>query len=240
VDHTPFRRQHRALLGLIGSPIGGSASPAMHEAAGEAVGVRCNYQLIDIANADAVELKRILHGVRRLGFAGVNVTYPYKEAVVGLLDALAPSAQAIGAVNTIVVRDGGLIGHNTDVSGFRRAVQTLVNEAGRGPVALIGAGGVGKAIAFALAELAVAEIRVFDVDTDKATALAARIGGRAKVAACRSVVEALDGAVGLVNGTPGRYDAEPRYASPANAAARRPVRRRRGLFDAVDSAAHGG
>ena len=200
--HGLSRRKGRALLGLIGSPIGGSASPAMHEAAGDAVGVRCHYQLIDVAGADTAELTRLLDGVRRLGFAGVNVTFPYKEAVVGVLDSLSASAEAIGAVNTVVVRDGRLVGHNTDASGFRRAIAPLVEGAGRGPVALLGAGGVGKAIAFALAELAIAEIRVFDVDADKASALAARLGGRAPLALCRSVAEALDGAVGVVNATP--------------------------------------
>lgn len=200
--HGLSRRKGRALLGLIGSPISGSASPAMHEAAGDAVGVRCHYQLIDVAGADTAELTRLLDGVRRLGFAGVNVTFPYKEAVVGVLNSLSASAEAIGAVNTVVVRDGRLVGHNTDASGFRRAIAPLVEGAGRGPVALLGAGGVGKAIAFALAELAIAEICVFDVDADKASALAARLGGRAPLALCRSVAEALDGAVGVVNATP--------------------------------------
>ncbi|THD43404.1 MAG: shikimate dehydrogenase [Bradyrhizobium sp.] len=202
VVQSPIRSARRALLGLIGSPIGGSASPAMHEAAGDAVGMRCHYQLIDVANADATELARLLHGVRRLGFAGVNVTFPYKEAVLALLDALSPGARTVGSVNTVVVRDGALTGHNTDATGFRRAVQPLVEASGRGAVALLGAGGVGKAIAFALAELSVAEIRVFDIDFGKAEALAARFDDRARLMPCRSVAEALAGAVGVVNGTP--------------------------------------
>ena len=196
------RRKGRALLGLIGSPIGGSAAPAMHEAAGDAVGVRCHYQLIDIAGAGTAELARLLDGARSLGFAGVNVTFPYKEAVVGLLDTLSASAEAIGAVNTVVIRDRRLVGHNTDASGFRRAIAPLIEGAGRGPVAVLGAGGVGKAIAFALAELAVVEIRLFDVDADKSAALAARIDGRARLVRCGSVAEAVDGAIGVVNGTP--------------------------------------
>ena len=127
---------------------------------------------------------------------------PIKKRWSAFSDSLSASAEAIGAVNTVVVRDGRLVGHNTDASGFRRAIAPLVEGAGRGPVALLGAGGVGKAIAFALAELAIAEIRVFDVDADKASALAARLGGRAPLALCRSVAEALDGAVGVVNATP--------------------------------------
>ena len=192
----------RALLGLIGAPIKSSASPAMHEAAGDAVGIRCYYQLIEIAGADRVELERLLYGVRRLGFSGVNVTFPYKEAVIGLLDDLSPGARSVGAVNTIVVRQGRLVGHNTDATGFRRAVRPFVESSARGAVALLGAGGVGKAIAFALAELSVADIRVFDTDRAKAAALAALVGTKAKVTPCASVAEAIEGAVGLVNGTP--------------------------------------
>ncbi len=195
-------RSRRALLGLIGAPIKSSASPAMHEAAGDALGIRCHYQLIEVAGADRLELERLLYGVRRLGFSGVNVTFPYKEAVIGLLDELSPSARSVGAVNTIVVREGRLAGHNTDATGFQRAVRPFVESSGRGAVALLGAGGVGKAIAFALAELSVADIRVFDTDSAKAAALAALIGARAKARPCASVAQALEGAVGLVNGTP--------------------------------------
>jgi shikimate dehydrogenase len=137
--------------------------------------------------------------VRRLGFAGVNVTFPYKEAVIGLLDELSPGAAAMGAVNTVVVRDNRLIGHNTDATGFARAARDLVMSSGCGPVALIGAGGVGKAIAFALAGLGVSEIRLFDTDRAKATKL---VSGLDKVVLAENVEHALRGAVGLVNATP--------------------------------------
>ena len=111
----------RFLTGLIGAPIAQSASPAMHERAADALGVRCHYQLIEVAGADAACLRALLEGVRNFGFAGVNVTFPYKEAVVPLLDELSDGARAIGAVNTIVVRGGKLVGYNTDTSGFERA-----------------------------------------------------------------------------------------------------------------------
>src|SRR5882724_13273410 len=135
----------------MGAPIAHSASPAMHEQAANDLGVRCYYHLIEVAGADRGELRVLLDGIRRLGFAGVNVTFPYKEAVVDLLDELSPNAAILGAVNTVVVRDGRLIGHNTDTTGFARAITHLVTASSHGPVALIGAGGVGKAIAFALA-----------------------------------------------------------------------------------------
>jgi shikimate dehydrogenase len=189
----------RFLTGLIGAPIAHSASPAMHERAASALGATCFYQLIEVAGADREGLRALLDGMRRLGFAGVNVTFPYKEAVVELLDELSAGAAAISAVNTVVVRDKRLIGHNTDATGFARAARDLVAASASGPVALIGAGGVGKAIAFALAGLGVSEIRLFDTDRAKATKLASSLG---KIAVADGVEDALRGAVGLVNATP--------------------------------------
>jgi len=192
----------RFLTGLIGAPIAHSASPAMHERAAEALGAHCHYQLIEVAGADRDGLRLLLDGVRRLGFAGVNVTFPYKEAVIPLLDELSPGARAIGAVNTVVVRDGRLTGHNTDTTGFARAIAGLVREPARGAVAVIGAGGVGKAIAFALAGLGIAEIRIFDTDHAKAAHLAAQLANHAKASVAGSVEDAIRGVVGVVNGSP--------------------------------------
>ncbi len=192
----------RFLTGLIGAPIAHSASPAMHEKAAEALGVRCHYHLIEVAGAGHEQLRALLDGVRCLGFAGVNVTFPYKEAVVDLLDELSPGAAAIGAVNTVVVRDNKLVGYNTDTTGFARAVGGLVTASGHGAVAVIGAGGVGKAIAFALAGLRVSEVRIFDTDRAKAEHLAALLKGHQGIRIAGNVEDALRGAVGVVNGTP--------------------------------------
>ncbi len=174
----------------------------MHEQAGDALGVRCRYQLIEIAGAGREQLRAVLDDLKRRGFAGVNVTFPYKEAVLELLDELSPTASLIGAVNAVVVRDGRLIGHNTDATGFARAAAPLVADSGRGNVAVIGAGGVGKAIVFALAGLGVAEIRIFDADRAKADRLAAHLGTTGRVTVAAGVEDALSGAVGLVNATP--------------------------------------
>lgn len=190
------------LLGLIGSPIAHSASPAMHEAAAEAVGLRAHYQLIDVPGADEARLRTLLSSLAPIGFFGVNVTYPYKEAVLPLLDELSPGARAVGAVNTIVVRDGRLTGHNTDTTGFSRALAQAFGPQPEGPVALIGAGGVGKAVAVALARFPGLEIRMVDADLGKAEAVAAVLEGHAAVRVCRDVAEAVDGATGIVNGTP--------------------------------------
>jgi shikimate dehydrogenase len=194
--------REKFLTGLIGAPIAQSAAPAMHEQAGDALGVRCHYQLIEVAGADAAGLRSLLDGVRRLGFAGVNVTFPYKEAVVPLLDEMSARTRDIGAVNTVVVRDGRLIGHNTDTTGFERAIVDVVAVSNRGAVALIGAGGVGKAIAFALANLGVVQISIFDADRAKAKQLAMQLRDRLEVRVADSVAKALQGAAGVVNGTP--------------------------------------
>jgi shikimate dehydrogenase len=191
----------RFLTGLIGYPIAHSAAPAMHEQAAAALGVRAHYQLIEVKGAGRDDLRAMLDGMRRLGFAGVNVTFPYKEAVVDLLDELAPDARAIGAVNSIVVSGARLAGHNTDATGFARAIEPLLASAPRGPIALIGAGGVGKAIAFALAGLGVAGLRIFDADAAKATQLATQLQDRHAIRVA-SVEIAVEGAVGLVNATP--------------------------------------
>jgi quinate/shikimate dehydrogenase (NAD+) len=192
----------RFLTGLIGAPIKHSASPAMHEWAAEALGARCHYQLIEIAGANADELRLLLEGVKRLGFSGVNVTFPYKEAIVPLLDELSPGAAAIGAVNTVVARRGRLIGHNTDTSGFALAVRDLVARSRGGAVALIGAGGVGKAIAFALHGLGVGELRIFETDRAKAEALAKLLPANQKTLIADRVEAALQGAAGVINATP--------------------------------------
>jgi shikimate dehydrogenase len=174
----------------------------MHERAAESLGFRCHYQLVEIAGAGREELQILLEGVRRLGFAGINVTFPYKEAVVGLLDELSADAASIGAVNTIVVRDHRLVGHNTDATGFARTITPLVSASARGAVALIGAGGVGKAIAFALAGLGVNELRIFDHEQQKATDLATRLDSRLRTSVALDVGDALHGVVGVVNATP--------------------------------------
>jgi shikimate dehydrogenase len=192
----------RFLTGLIGAPIAHSASPAMHEAAAHELGVRCHYQLIEVAGAGRAELRLLLDGVRRLGFAGVNVTYPYKEAVLDLLDDVSPDAAAIGAVNTVVARGGRLIGYNTDTTGFAHAAAGLLAASGRGRVAVIGAGGVGKAIAFALAKLGIGELRIFDADRAKAEHLALGLKPRGRATAVDSIEDAVHGAIGLVNATP--------------------------------------
>ena len=101
-----------------------------------------------------------------------------------------------------MLRNGKLTGHNTDSTGFAAAFEAVLGNPGEKPVALIGAGGVGRAIAFALAELGARALHIFDSDTAKANALAARLEARMAVRVCHDVAQALDGAGGVINGTP--------------------------------------
>jgi shikimate dehydrogenase len=200
--HAPAIAGQPILLGLIGSPIKSSAAPFMHEAAAEAAGLRAQYRLIDISGADQSKLRALMEGVRLLGFSGINVTFPYKEAVVPLLDSLTNAAAAIGAVNTVIVQGGKLVGHNTDATGFARAFAQVLGPPGEAPVVLIGAGGVGRAIAFAMAEMGVRELRLVDTAAEKAAALAERLRGYVSAPVFAGVSESLRGAGGVINATP--------------------------------------
>jgi shikimate dehydrogenase len=146
------RAPERVLLGLLGAGIQSSRSLELHEAAGAALGRRVFYHLIDakLLGFDTADVPLLLDAVRRAGFAGVNVTHPFKAAVLPLLDEVDPLAARIGAVNTVTCRDRRLRGHNTDMPGFVLAWRETF-ERPPGTVVLLGVGGAGRAIAHALA-----------------------------------------------------------------------------------------
>ncbi|MBP0444164.1 shikimate dehydrogenase [Roseomonas sp. SSH11] len=196
---------NRVLLGLLGYPIAHSAAPAMMEAAGSAVGLDIRLHLIEVADAPPERLRRILDGIRLIGFAGINVTFPYKQSVIPFLDAMDPGASQIGAVNLVTVRDGGLTGHNTDATGFLSGLRETIGEAvTSGPAVLVGAGGAGRAIAWALAQAGVPEVRVLDQDRSRAESLArdASGWGGGRFVAAPDAASAMAGAQGLLNASP--------------------------------------
>ena len=173
----------RILVGLIGANIRQSLSPALHEDAFAAIGMTGHYHLMDVDVLRDRTLDGLLAAAREAGFAGVNVTFPFKEAVIPLLDSVSDEARQIGAVNTVVIdADGRTTGHNTDRSGFRAAfAETFGKDAARGQWALqLGAGGAGRAVAFALMDLGVASLRIYDRDHDRARKLCADLGERAQ------------------------------------------------------------
>lgn len=195
------------LAGLIGAGIGASLTPAMHEREGAAQGLRLIYRRIDLAalGLGPETLEELLVGAQRFGFAGLNITHPCKQAVIPLLDELSPDARAIGAVNTVVLRDGQRIGHNTDVSGFAEGFRRGLPEVARRQVVQLGAGGAGAAVAHALLGLGVERLVLFDVEPTRAAALAgelaARFGAGRAVASADLALDVAE-ADGLVNCTP--------------------------------------
>lgn len=198
----------RRLVGLIGTNIGKSLSPFLHEDAFAAAGVIGHYHLMDVSVLRGRRLEDLLAAARAAGFAGVNVTQPFKEAVIPLLDAVAVEAREIGAVNTVVFdRNGGTTGHNTDCSGFRQAfIEALGEHAARDQaVLLLGSGGAGRAVAFALMSLGVATLKVFDQDAVRATGLCADLVARFGAGRCEAVSDpeaAAASVAGIVNATP--------------------------------------
>ena len=202
------------LVGLIGSGIAASRTPPMHEAAADAAGIRYLYKKIDLTELKlgAQALPELLTAAKRMGFDGLNVTHPCKQAIIPLLDELSPDADALGAVNTVVIRNGRMIGHNTDWFGFAENFRRNKQGASLGRVVQFGAGGAGSAVAFALMKLGVRELTIMDVDLAKAQnvvdGLSPRfVEGRLKVG--QDVAAAVAAADGIVNATPIGMDKYP-------------------------------
>lgn len=195
------------LVGLIGAGIQRSLSPALHEEEARQQGLRLHYQLIDLdrSGSDAGVLPLLLKAARLMGFAGFNVTYPCKQAIVPLLDELSDEARAIGAVNTVVEAGGRWVGHNTDASGWRHGFVRALPEADLSRCVLLGAGGAGAAVAHAVLRLGAAALVVVDHEPARATGLAdtlRRQYPRAHIEAQADVAGAMQGATGLIHATP--------------------------------------
>lgn len=214
------RTQDTILTGLIGAAIGKSRSPVLHQSEAAAHGKVGLYRLIDLdvlgLGPDA--LPELLTSAERFGFSGLNITYPCKQAVMAHLHELSPHAEALGAVNTVVLRDGRRTGHNTDWSGYAESLRTDLPGADLSRVVLFGTGGAGAAVAYALLMSGVGQLSLVDTDTDRASALAAQLGPRfpnADVSVAASAREAVREAAGLVNATPVGMDKFPGTPFPA-------------------------
>ena len=194
------RRVH---LGLIGDNIRASRSPALHRHCGEMTGLDVSYDLF-IPPALGRGFEDILASMPEEGIAGTNVTLPYKERAVPLVRIADPNVARIGAVNTVRFGPEGPEGFNTDYSGFAAAWRATWGDMGPGRAALIGGGGVGKAIAFALVTLGADQVIIIDIDHGKAEALARAVteAGDGRTSGVVGSPSALRGADGVVNGTP--------------------------------------
>lgn len=211
--------ERKVLVGLIGAGIQRSLTPAMHEEEARHHGLRLHYQLIDLdrTGANAADLPALIASARTMGFAGLNITYPCKQAVIPLLDDLSEEARAMGAVNTVVNRDGKLVGHNTDGSGWSWGFRRALPQADLASVVLLGAGGAGSAIAHAVLRLGAGELRLVDSDADRATELAQRLNtlyGAGRVSAVGDAGRALSDATGLIHATPTGMDKLPGLPLP--------------------------
>ena len=207
-------------IGLIGRGIQQSRSPFMHEREGQRLGLRYSYSLIDfdqLGLPDAA-LGEIVDAARQLGFAGLNVTHPYKQAVIEHLTSLSLQAQSIGAVNTIVFTAGEAVGHNTDSWGFAESFRIEMPDLSPGSVTQFGAGGAGAAVAHALIDLGAQEIVIVDQVPTRAEELASRMAARhgGRIRATRDVFDALARGQGIVNTTPVGMAKYPGTPFPAN------------------------
>ncbi len=194
--------------GLIGEGILASRSPWLHEEEARAQGMALEYMLFDFVDRgwDSMALGGLLADMQHSGFAGTNVTYPFKQAIIPLLDELSEDAACIGAVNTVAFRDGRLIGFNTDMFGFAEGMRRGLPGVALDRVLQLGCGGAGAAVAHALlGSLAVGTLLLHDVDAMRAELLRDHLAARygADCVAISTTPEAdLAACDGLVNATP--------------------------------------
>jgi len=187
------------LAGVIGWPVSHTKSPRLHNHWLALHGIDGAYVPLPIAPDRLAEAVRLLP---HLNFAGGNVTVPYKEAVLELVDEVVPLAARIGAVNTLVIGlDGRIVGSNTDAVGFMLNLKQTRPDPAVGPAVILGAGGAARAACAALLEEGAAEIRLVNRSLDRARQLAAALGGPIIPIDWSGREAALDGAGLLVNST---------------------------------------
>jgi shikimate dehydrogenase len=205
-------------LGLIGDNVRDSRSPDLHRLAGRLCGLAVEYELL-IPGELGRNFDEVFTRCRDGGLRGINITYPYKELVVSRLAVRSPDVARVGSSNTVVFTPDGPVGHNTDYLGFIAAYRGHFGARPAGRVAIVGAGGVGRAIAFALATLGASELRLIDTEPARAVRLAGALGTLSPapvVLVENDVAAALRGADGVVNCTPIGMTGRPGSAIPAH------------------------
>jgi len=199
--------RRRMLVGLIGANIQGSMSPALFADAFAAAGIDGYYHLLDVDRLPRRSLPQLLDAIKAAGFAGANVTYPFKQEIIPLLDAVDGEAAQVGAVNTVAIApDGRTTGYNFDRGGWRNSfAETLGRDSAQGrTVVQIGAGGAGRAVACALMDLGVAVLVLHDLDTARANALKDELSLHYGPSRCRlagDLAREIASADGVVNAT---------------------------------------
>jgi shikimate dehydrogenase len=209
--------QAKILTGLAGRDILASRSPWLHEQEAAAQGLDLDYTLFDFAARgwDESRLSGLLEEVEAAGYAGLNITYPFKLAIIPLLDDLSEGARQVGAVNTVSFAGGRRTGHNTDVTGFADSFRSGLHGAARAHVVQAGAGGAGSATALALLAEGVERVTVFDKDGLRLTTLVEKLQaefGRDRAMAGSDIAFEMQSADGFLNATPmgmARYPGSP-------------------------------
>jgi len=203
------------IVGIFGDPVEHSLSPAMHNAAFDALGLDWCYVPFHVLPDGLPEAVR---SIRALGLRGVNITVPHKEAVLSLVDTLSPAAEAIGAVNTIVNEDGRLAGHNTDGFGFIRSLEARGISLPGTNACVLGAGGAARAVCHSLLEAGLDSLSIVNRTLAKGEALARDLTSRHPGAVIRaeSGLSSLSGFRLVVNTTLlGLHASDPLPLDPA-------------------------
>lgn len=208
-DNQPVKNQNPLRVALVGRGIQASLTPAMHEAEGRAQGLDYTYSLIDTETAThkTRRLSEIVTQALNDGLVGLNITHPYKTEIMQHLDDMSEDARKLGAVNTVLFdRHGRKTGHNTDYSGFRRGFQSQFGGVSTSRVLLLGAGGAGAAVAFALMDCGVQSLFIYDTDHDRSARLTQNLRAyypNADINAVHTLDSSLASSLcGLVNASP--------------------------------------
>lgn len=208
-------------VALIGASIQQSRSPFMHETEAHALGLKLDYELLDlkVLGVGPEALPDLLRQAERGRYSGVNITHPCKQTVIPLLDHISEDAAMIGAVNTVVFRNGRRHGYNTDEWGFRESFRRQMVGAPLDRVVQIGAGGAGAASAHAMLQLGARRLSIFDIDFVRARTLAAKMTARfgaGRAQAATDLKAAVRAAQGLVQASPIGMAEHPGMPLPAS------------------------
>ncbi|MFM6851706.1 MAG: shikimate dehydrogenase [Terrabacter sp.] len=204
---TSQQRRRSFAIGLLGEHIGSSLAAPLQEGEAAAAGHALAYRLVDAAELGlgADDTADVLRWAVRLGFDGLNVTHPFKNVVLDLVDEVSPEAAALGAVNTVVIRDGRTTGHNTDWVGFASALSATLPQAAGQDALLLGAGGAGVAVGYGALRAGVRRLLVCDTSPERARAVADRLEaavGPGRVHVHLDVASAVGQVAGLIQATP--------------------------------------
>jgi shikimate dehydrogenase len=197
------------ITGIFGHPVKHSLSPRMHNAAFCELGLNVIYLPFDVRPES---LREAMETIRMLNFIGVNLTHPHKIAALEHLDVLSDEAERTGAVNTVVNRDGTLIGHNTDGGGFAQSLTTdySFDPAGK-HIVVFGAGGAGRAICTVLGRSKPVRLIIVEKVLERARTLAAAVDGSALGADDAPLADEISGADLVINATPGDLGLDPEW-----------------------------